>query len=238
MKKTIVVGAGGGGIASALLASLRGEEVTLLEAHENVGGCASWFDRKDFNFDVGATTLSGLSPGEPLYQLFSRINSFPPVEQIDPGMVIHLSSGKVIHYYSDFEKWMQELEKNFPNLKHRPFWRLVHSLNKKAWGLLENLSAFPFSSPTDLWQILKAPKYFTLYPFLLVSTELILKRYNLDRPEYLELLNGILLISAQTEAPHVPFLIGAMALAYPATTYAPKGGMKGDRKSTRLNSSH
>jgi C-3',4' desaturase CrtD len=227
MKKTIVVGAGGGGIASALLASLRGEEVTLLEAHENVGGCASWFDRKDFNFDVGATTLSGLSPGEPLYQLFSRINSFPPVEQIDPGMVIHLSSGKVIHYYSDFEKWMQELEKNFPNLKHRPFWKLVHSLNQKAWGLLENLSAFPFSSPTDLWQILKAPKYFTLYPFLLVSTELILKRYNLDRPEYLELLNGILLISAQTEAPHVPFLIGAMALAYPATTYAPKGGMKG-----------
>jgi phytoene dehydrogenase-like protein len=35
------------------------------------------------------------------------------------------------------------------------------------------------------------------------------------------------LISAQTEAPHVPFLIGAMALAYPATTFAPKGGMKG-----------
>lgn len=41
--KTIVVGAGGGGIASALLANLRGEKVTLLEGHSHVGGCASYF---------------------------------------------------------------------------------------------------------------------------------------------------------------------------------------------------
>jgi C-3',4' desaturase CrtD len=225
--KTVVVGAGGGGIASALLASLRGEKVTLLEAHENLGGCASWFDRRDFSFDVGATTLSGLGAGEPLWEFFRKLDAFPAVHQIDPGISFHLSTGKIVHYYADREKWMRELESKFPDLNHRPFWELVFGLNQQAWGLLNNLSSFPFRSVWQLRQLLKVPRHFHLFPYLLVNTEIMLKRYQLHSPEYLEMLNGILLISAQTEAPHVPFLVGAMALAYPATTFAPRGGMKG-----------
>lgn len=224
---TIIVGGGGGGLTSALLASMRGEEVGLFEAHENLGGCASWFERRDFTFDVGATTLSGVAPHEPLGKLFSLLQNKPALKQIDPGMVIHLSSGKVVHYYSDFEKWMTELEEHFPHRKHRAFWKLVHSINHKGWGLLETLSGFPFDSASDFLSILKTPRYFTLYPFLFVSTELILKRYNLDDPEYLELMNGILLISAQATAERLPFLVGAMGLAYPSSTFAPVGGMKG-----------
>ena len=94
MTKTIVIGAGGGGIASALLASFRGEEVSLIESHENVGGCASWFHRGDFCFDVGATTVSGLSLHEPLGKLFSMLKSRPELKRQDPGIVFHLSSGK------------------------------------------------------------------------------------------------------------------------------------------------
>lgn len=225
--KTIVVGGGGGGIASALLASLRGEKVLLLEAHENLGGCASWFERRDFCFDVGATTLSGLGAGEPLWEFFRRLDAFPAVRQVDPGISFHLSTGKIVHYYANREAWMRELEEKFPQLNHRPFWELVFQLNKSAWGLLNNLSAFPFTSFHQLWQLLKAPGYYHLFPYLLVNTEIMLKHYELHSPEYIEMLNGILLISAQTEAPQVPFLIGAMALAYPATTFTPQGGMKG-----------
>jgi phytoene dehydrogenase-like protein len=225
--KTAVVGAGGGGVASALLARLRGEEVTLFESHESIGGCASWFDRRNFSFDVGATTLSGLSYGGPLWDFFHRLGEFPSVRQIDPGITFHLSSGKVIHYYASKEKWLRELEVKFPHLNHRVFWDLVYSLDARAWGLLDNLSAFPFRSIQEFSQVLKAPQYFHLFGHLLVTTEMMLKRYQLDDPSYLEMVNGILIISAQAEAREVPFLIGAMALAYPAATFAPVGGMKG-----------
>lgn len=221
--KTLIVGAGGGGIVSALLSSLRGDNVTLIEAHSNLGGCASYFKRGPFVFDVGATTLSGLKPGQPLHKLFSLLGSKPDVIQADPGMVITLSSGKVIRYHQNFEAWIKELESHFPNRGHEKFWKKIKSINKLAWELLENLN-FPLSSLSDL---LLHPKYLKLAPSLLISTEMALKYYDLDFPEYRELVDGILIISAQSKAPDVPFLVGAMGLSYPSETFVPVGGMKG-----------
>ena len=120
-KSTIFVGAGGGGIASALLAAIRGETVTLVEAHSYLGGCASYFRRGKFVFDAGATTVSGVAPGEPLGELFQLLGQTPDLILSDPGIVFHLSSGKKLRYHHDFESWMQELEDHFPQLNHRPF---------------------------------------------------------------------------------------------------------------------
>ena len=225
--KTIVVGAGGGGISSAILARKRGHEVCLIEAHENLGGCASWFKRGSFIFDAGATTLSGLKSQQPLGKLFSLMGKKPSVYPQDPGIVFHLSSGKKISYYQDFEKWMFELEKAFPSLNHRPFWKKVYKINDEAWGLLSKLSNFPFQKPEDFLGVFKLIPHTHLLPYLFISTDLMLKRYGLEHPEYLELINGILLISAQAHADQLPFLIGALGLAYPQDTYVPVGGMKG-----------
>ena len=210
--KTLVIGAGGGGIASALLATLRKEDVTLLEAHDKLGGCASYFKRGQFCFDAGATTLSGVGVGEPLGDLFELLGHAPNLKHADPGIVFHLSDEKMVHYFSDFELWMIELEKHFPGFKHRPFWELVFKINHDGWEVLRNLYH---------------PKNIKLLPYLFISTDIMLKRFQLDHPMYLELINGILLISAQAHAQSVPFLVGAMSLAYPANCYAPVGGMKG-----------
>ena len=210
--KTLVIGAGGGGIASALLASLRGEEVSLFEAHSKLGGCASYFRRGQFVFDAGATTLSGVGVGEPLGDLFELLGRAPAIKKADPGIVFHLSDGKIVRYYSDFTLWMNELDKHFPHLNHMPFWEKVYSINHDGWEVLKNLYH---------------PRHAKLLPYLFLSTDIMIKKFNLDDPSYIELLNGILLISAQAHAPDVPFLVGAMALAYPARCYAPVGGMKG-----------
>lgn len=226
-KKTIVIGAGGGGIASALLAASRGEDVLLLESHYALGGCASYFKRGHFVFDAGATTLSGVNVGEPLGDLFELLGRAPELHPSDPGIVFHLSSGKVISYYRDFEKWMHELETHFPGLPHRPFWHLIRKINSKSWSLLKDVRTFPFRSLSDLKDVIRHPEYVTLVPHLLISTDAALKHFELDTWEYQELVNGILIISAQAEARHIPFLVGAMALSYPSETYAPIGGMKG-----------
>ena len=69
----IVIGAGYGGIAAASLLQKRGFSVTLLEAHSLIGGCASYFKRKNFLFDVGATTFSGILSHQPLGKLFTEL---------------------------------------------------------------------------------------------------------------------------------------------------------------------
>jgi phytoene dehydrogenase-like protein len=226
-KKTIVVGAGGGGIASALLAAKRGEKVILLESHSALGGCASWFRRGKFIFDAGATTVSGVGINEPLGELFEILGHAPELKASDPGIVFRLSSGKIIHYFRDFEKWMNELHRHFPGMNHRPFWELTRKINKKSWSLLRDVRTFPFQKISDLRDVLKHPEYVTLVPYLMISTEAALKFYQLDHPQYLELINGILLISAQAHSEKIPFIVGAMALSYPSETYAPVGGMKG-----------
>ena len=225
--KTLVVGAGAGGLASALLSSLRGEDVTLIESHNYLGGCSSYFKRGPFIFDVGATTISGLGDTEPLGILFKLLGSAPPLQLADPGIVFHMESGKTISYYHDFELWMKELERHFPHLNHRPFWKLVRKVNAQGWDFLKNIQSFPIHSALDLLPFLKHPQSVGLIPHLLISTEIVLKYFQLNDPEYLKLINGMLLISAQNHAENAPFLVGAMGLSYPAETYAPIGGMKG-----------
>lgn len=225
--ETIVVGGGIAGLGSALLASMRGESVTLLESHSVLGGCASWFKRGAFSFDVGATTISGLNAEEPLGIFFKNLGCYPKLISLDPGIVFHLSNGKCIRYFRDKKKWLLELESNFPGLNHAPFWDLVMKLNQSGWKLLNDFERFPFKNLNDLASVIKYPQYLILVPYLFLSTEFMLKKFGLDTPEYIEMVNGILLISAQAESDRVPFLVGAMGLSYPANTNAPIGGMKG-----------
>ncbi len=225
--KTIIVGGGIGGVASALLAAKRGDSVSLFEAHENLGGCASWFSRGSFCFDVGATTVSGVLSHQPLGRLTQHFAKAPALVLQDPGIVFHLSNGKRVSYFSNFEAWMAELELNFPHLSHRPFWRKIYEINNLAWDLLDSVKSFPFQRFGEILEVFSRPDLFKLYPHLLVNTEMMLKVHGLYQEDYLELINGILLISAQAHADKVPFLIGAMALAYPSQTYAPLGGMRG-----------
>jgi phytoene dehydrogenase-like protein len=225
--KTLVVGAGGGGISSALLSAIRGENVHLYESHSALGGCASWFKRGRFVFDAGATTLSGIGVGEPLGELFELLGHAPHLYHSNPGIVFHLSSGKKVHYFNDFNKWMDELYKHFPHLNHRPFWEKIYSINKKSWALLRNVRTFPFTQMSDVLPVLKNPEYASLIPFLGISTEQMLRKYGLFDNDFVELVNGILLISAQAPAEKIPFIVGAMALSYPKETFAIYGGMKG-----------
>ena len=70
----IIIGAGLAGLAIAALLARDGYRVKLLEAHTVSGGCASYFKRKDFIFDVGATTLSGLQSSQPLGKLIKELD--------------------------------------------------------------------------------------------------------------------------------------------------------------------
>ena len=56
----IVIGGGIAGLTGAALLAKEGYPVTLVEAHNQLGGCAGTFKRGPYTFDVGATQVAGL----------------------------------------------------------------------------------------------------------------------------------------------------------------------------------
>src|SRR5947207_15878186 len=63
MRDVIVVGGGVAGMATAARLQAQGLSTLVLEAHGQPGGCAGFYRRKGFAFDVGATTLIDFEPG-------------------------------------------------------------------------------------------------------------------------------------------------------------------------------
>jgi phytoene dehydrogenase-like protein len=86
----IVIGAGYAGLSAAALLAKQKLKVLLLEAHAVSGGCASFFRRDGFLFDAGATTLSGMNPGQPLGRLFRELGIEVKAKKLDPGMIIKM----------------------------------------------------------------------------------------------------------------------------------------------------
>ena len=54
-RKVNIIGAGPGGLATALLLSRSGAEVHVFERHGRVGGRTSIYEKDGFSWDVGAT---------------------------------------------------------------------------------------------------------------------------------------------------------------------------------------
>ncbi len=54
---TAIIGGGISGFTSALRLQKKGFNTVVFEAHGQIGGCAGFFSKKGFSFDVGATAL-------------------------------------------------------------------------------------------------------------------------------------------------------------------------------------
>ena len=72
MTKTIVIGSGFGGIASALRMRARGDEVILVERLSQIGGRAQVFERNGFRHDAGPTVITAPFLFDELYELFGE----------------------------------------------------------------------------------------------------------------------------------------------------------------------
>ena len=72
MKKTIVIGSGFGGIASALRMRARGDEVILVERLAEVGGRAQVFEKGGFRHDAGPTVITAPFLFDELFELFGE----------------------------------------------------------------------------------------------------------------------------------------------------------------------
>src|ERR1017187_4132839 len=91
-----VVAGGTAGRETALRVPARGLSTVVLEAHGHVGGCAGYYRKQGFSFDVGATTLVDFAPGGVGAEFLDSVG-IPSVDVRElPGYLAHLPDPEVV----------------------------------------------------------------------------------------------------------------------------------------------
>lgn len=223
----IIIGAGAAGLSFAALMEKRGYKVAVLEAHALPGGCSSFFERDGYIFDAGATTLSGLKEGRPLQRLMAELNLNLELKAIDPG-IVSLIGNKKVRRFKNFEKWIDELSTNFPDINHHKLWQDLNDIESYGWELSSQFKNIPLRSLKSLspFLTLKLATAIKAAPNLFRSVENELNKLAVNDHDYLRMIDELLFITSQNNMKDTPLLMGAMGLNYPEDTSYAMGGMK------------
>jgi phytoene desaturase len=103
-KSVLIVGAGLGGLATALRLSYQGYKVTVVEKQHNAGGRLNVFEKDGFTFDVGP---SFFSMSYEFVELFESIGEPIPFElnELNPLYTVNIEgSDRVFQIYKDLDK--------------------------------------------------------------------------------------------------------------------------------------
>lgn len=226
----IIIGAGAAGLGIAALLGSEKQKVLTLESHYYPGGCASYFFRNRYAFDVGATTLSGIKNNGPLTQFLKATNLELDLLKIDPGIISCIDDKKIRRFH-DPVKYAQELQQLMSNVDQEVILKFLEKQNKIEEQSLHliNQNLLPKRNLSELLSLLhpKNTKNVFLSPLLLKSYWDFLPDHLKHNPQLVKAFSEILFITAQNDALNTPALFGILGVNYPTDTYYHLGGMKG-----------
>jgi len=111
MTKTIVIGSGFGGIASALRMRARGDEVILVERLSEIGGRAQVFEKNGFRHDAGPTVITAPFLFDELFELFGeKREDHIEFRPLDPWYRFYFHNGEQFDYAASLEQTCKNIE--------------------------------------------------------------------------------------------------------------------------------
>jgi C-3',4' desaturase CrtD len=150
MYDAAIVGAGVAGMATAARLQAHGLSTIVFEAHGQAGGCAGFFRRRDFAFDVGATTLVDFEPGGVGGELLADTGMSPPEGEALPGYVAWLPD-RTVTLYRDAPAWhIERLRLLGDSPAHHRFWRWMDRLAAVFWRASRNGVRLPIHNFADV----------------------------------------------------------------------------------------
>lgn len=188
MTKAIVIGAGVGGLATAIRLAKKGYAVEVFEANEYVGGKLSTFNLGDYRFDAGPSLFTMPQFVDDLFELCDE-NPADHFQYIRKEVACHYfwEDGKTLTAYGDTDRFVKEVEdklavpsatlKRYLNKAKKKFDRtrslfLEHSLHKwqtylRQETLIGVINYFSFEIDTSLNRVntsqLKEPHLVQFY---------------------------------------------------------------------------
>lgn len=177
IRRVVIIGAGIGGLTSAIRLAQRGCRVTIVEARPSVGGLASGFDLEGFHFDSGPYVLLD-RPGlewafrqlqiEPDSHL--ELQRIPAVYQMEDG------SSPPVTIYDSFEKTASEFESRWPGSA-----KLYRRFIDRTDSIYQRLQPMQWKSRPTLLDVLRSGAWRDV-PFILRSLKSVLKSSRLPEP--------------------------------------------------------
>jgi|TARA_B100000530_G_scaffold157388_1_gene98945 phytoene desaturase len=166
VSKIIVIGAGFGGLATAVRLACKGHQITLLEKREKLGGRAYVYEMDGFRFDGGPTIITAPWMFDELFLMAGkRREDYVEFVKCDPFYRIFDSNGQSFDYNDREEFILSEIDRFRPSDK-RGYQRFVESaraiFNK---GFVE-LADKPFLTLGDMLRV--APDLIRLRSYLSV----------------------------------------------------------------------
>ncbi len=160
-QKVVIVGAGPGGLAAAMLLARSGVDVTVVERREVVGGRTSTLERDGFKFDTGPTFF--LYP-RVLREIFAAagrdLDEEIPMHRLDPQYRLVFGSGGELLATPDLQRMERAIAQLSPE-DARGFQRFYCDNRNK----LEKFTPF-LESPFESWRDLAKLDMLKLLPLL------------------------------------------------------------------------
>jgi len=217
----------GSGIGGALFAALNNDKnLMLFEKDHNLGGCASTFLHNGYHFNTGATTFAGYEDGHIVKKIFDRAKVVPKIKKTKVAYQV-IQGDTIINRIQDFEAFLKEIDKAYPNKNNRVFWSKIKEIDAKFWEL-ENIYFARYCVFDLLKTLTFATKLFNHFRLdIFQSSERFIQNTLGDiSKEYYDFINASLQITVQQTTKDLPLIFCALGLAYPFhDLYYAQGGM-------------
>ncbi|HEY0757730.1 MAG TPA: phytoene desaturase family protein [Acidisarcina sp.] len=160
-RSVVIIGAGPGGLAAAMLLAKSGVQVTIVEKQPSVGGRTSTLTQDGFKFDTGPTFF--LYP-RILREIFAAsgrdFDSEVPMERLDPQYRLIFGSGGDLLATPDLDRMEQAIARLCPED--------AGNFHKFFYDNRAKLEAFTpcLETPFESWRDLLRPSMLKLLPLL------------------------------------------------------------------------
>lgn len=167
MKQVVVIGAGVGGLATAIRLAKKGHKVSIFEASDFIGGKCHQIERNGFKFDTGPSLLTIPAVYRDLFlKTGKRLEHLLELKSVDPAFAYTFSDGKVLKLSNlSVRKNCDEIEEVFGK-KAGDDW---HNLMQRAERMWDLSRATFIESEIKLSRILKElsiKKLIDISPFI------------------------------------------------------------------------
>ncbi len=152
---TVVVGAGGGGLAAAASLAKAGQKVMIIERSDKVGGYMTAFRRGDYRFDASLHGFDGLDSTVGINRdLFANLGIATKVQtsRISPVLYRVTVGDQTMEIPANLDEFRDALSKRFPRDKagFEKLFQDMQDLGRLTAKAMRSERGW-FGYPTDLW---------------------------------------------------------------------------------------
>lgn len=173
-RKVVIIGAGPGGLATAMILSKRGFEVVVYEKKEVVGGRTSPQVIDGYTFELGPTFVMLPELFQEIFEMSGKkLNDYLDLKTLPIMYRLRFSDGQDFFVYYDKQKLKEEIESKFPG--EAAGYEKWFSAQERKFGRMYPCLKIPYSKPWSYFN----PKLLRALPVMdiLASLYRVLAKY-------------------------------------------------------------